>query len=1042
MKPLLQFISGYGSPEPPQSIEEIQGDFQLAGLSPLLSSHLSRSPTPKILDIGCGNGVLMAKLVEIEAFKNYPKLEYVGFDFPDKLSGAFETANKYRILQHARLLPIDEQWIEHMTDPCIVVIRNVFHELKIDEAARRIYEICHNLPANSVFILQDMTTLPTAEKGRAGWLGKHLADVFEAGGIRTNLTPDTSKRGVDVFLIEGKRRTECELSKENIIKLLIQAREEQLRLLGSKYGTIEQKPDNMLPISRLTHDIAAISLELQKFGRELKGQLKIDDEQTVASTFSLAFSSLSDHDLSELQKNFKYPKIRGFQNRGYHINALDDFLRSDKTIFILKAGPLMGKRTVVWWSLDQRLKDDRLPLSVNLKEGADILTIMEDIAVQLGLGKFIDVEVLASLRSLPTREMRQIIGRAVKRFASKVLLILDGFENVVDPEGRIENEDIAWLIDFWSSVHKAKIIIETRSEIKQLPFERCQSERMSTFPSSEKKKHQYTIQFLHELVPVDYRLPDAEFGGYPIDLLDTLDNHPYFSYVAGTIIRNNPDSTCLSNQDFIANLKAQLYNTLLSTFGLTDVENEMISSLTLVQDAFPLKFVDMVIENNVLSRKLLEKGLLVENSRGRFRPLGIVGGFIRANKSRDERNKIEKKWHQVFADVFRRLYAIESDPSFYRQYYYHAALAGDKSELKVYNLPEISSCAESWDRSGNFADALWAYRKIQESRRLHPREQMRMAKCLIRTNNIDDGKKLYQDLLNRYKDWKGVKSSYADSLLYIGGHAKKALNVLSKIPKEERDYYWHRQAARCYRQLSKRNEAYKEYEEAILSSPMREVWQTIQELVNYAREGGDDETEREWIEDYTWNRLKLRSDAVRIDLGAFYERKGELIDAEKLLIRAYKTNSSNAYCILPLIKTLCKRGELRKANDILERTPTNVSPEIVFISAKVFYLKSLKRFKDGKKLLLTLPMNRRDKDSIHRWGQWADLFLTWSHTLQGKEKISIAREGLKFVKETMETHNVPAMMTCRELAKTAGDHELQANLEEKIHRINPNILLG
>lgn len=82
---LLNFISGYGSPISPQSIDEIQGDFQLAGLSTLLNSYLSRKPTPKILDIGCGNGVLLAKLVEIKAFENYPKLEYLGFDLIDRL---------------------------------------------------------------------------------------------------------------------------------------------------------------------------------------------------------------------------------------------------------------------------------------------------------------------------------------------------------------------------------------------------------------------------------------------------------------------------------------------------------------------------------------------------------------------------------------------------------------------------------------------------------------------------------------------------------------------------------------------------------------------------------------------------------------------------------------------------------------------------------------------------------------------------------------------------------------------------------------------
>ena len=218
---LLQFISGYGSPEPPQSIEEIQGDFQLAGLNTLLHSHMSRNPASKILDLGCGNGVLIAKLAEIDAFKKYPNLEYIGFDFNDKLPGAFATANKFRLLPHIKLLPYEIKWTEYIAAPCIVVIRNVFHELKIDEASKLIHEICMFLPKESVILLQDMTTLPIAEKMRAGWLGHHLSNIFEKGGIRVNHTPDTSKRGVDVFLIEGQRQNKCELKEKDIRQLLI-----------------------------------------------------------------------------------------------------------------------------------------------------------------------------------------------------------------------------------------------------------------------------------------------------------------------------------------------------------------------------------------------------------------------------------------------------------------------------------------------------------------------------------------------------------------------------------------------------------------------------------------------------------------------------------------------------------------------------------------------------------------------------------------------------------------------------------------------------
>jgi hypothetical protein len=397
----------------------------------------------------------MNKLVDIKVFKNYPKLEYVGFDFEDRLPYAFENANNLKILPYIKLLPVGN-WTKQLGSPCIVVIRNVFHELKINEAARLIHEICMFLPNESVILLQDMTTLPKAEKGRVGWLGSHLAEIFRKGGIDTTHTPDTSKRGVDVFLIEGRHSNKCELTEKDILNLLIAARKEQLKLLKSKYEAMKEEPSNNLPILRLNHDITAISLQLLEIGEEIEEKSEINDGQTLASTFALAFSSLSELDIDEIRKRFRYPKIRGFQNRSHAIHALNDFILSDKTIFLLDGGHLMGKKTVIWEALE-KIQHNRLPLFVDLTASIDIIRIMEELAVQLEINSFLDVEVLASLRSLQTEEIKSVITKAIRQFASKVILILDEFENVIDPNGKIDNEDVYWLINIWSGFHGANV---------------------------------------------------------------------------------------------------------------------------------------------------------------------------------------------------------------------------------------------------------------------------------------------------------------------------------------------------------------------------------------------------------------------------------------------------------------------------------------------------------------------------------------------------------------------------------------------------------
>jgi hypothetical protein len=161
-----------------------------------------------------------------------------------------------------------------------------------------------------------------------------------------------------------------------------------------------------------------------------------------------------------------------------------------------------------------------------------------------------------------------------------------------------------------------------------------------------------------------------------------------------------------------------------------------------------------------------------------------------------------------------------------------------------------------------------------------------------------------------------------------------------------------------------------------------------------------------------------------------------LAEAEELLREAHLKNPSDAYCILPLIKTLCKLDEPEEARSILDNAPVTASPYELLIYAKLYYFKTLKQFEDAESVLLTLHMDEKDSRSIHRWGQWAELFLSWSQTLKDEKRITIAKRGLKYVDEIMEERNVPAMMICRELAKIVEDSTLQKSLEIAIHEIN------
>ena len=1030
---LSRYISGYSTPEKPQEIDEIQGDFQLTGLLPAINSYASRYSKITILDIGCGNGILLAKLASADFFKNKSNIQYIGSDYRDKLKKAFSTALDLNCLSESKFISLeDDNWTKYLNENSIVVVRNVFHELKISEAAKIMYQICTYLPTNSVVFIQDMTTLPTAEKGNAGWLGIHFKSILEQGGLNVVFTPDTSKRGIDLFLIEATRKEKCGLSENNFHKLLLKSRKEQVELLTKEHDKTAESPDNELKLCRIYHDITAISLDLKKYEN-------INDEIALESIFNLAFKSLSEIDIQNITDRYEYPRIRGFQNRGHHIDSINDFLRSDKSIYILKAGSYLGKKTLVWWALDQKLRHERLPLYLFLNESSNVSTILEEIAIQIGVTKFLDVEILTSLHriSLDVLKNSMELRSALLLIVKKSILILDGFENCIDPNNKIQNADVSWLVNFWSDIKGAKIIIQTRVEVKDIPFSKSTQEYMSTFPKTYNDEYKFTKQLLDELIPISYRTENIGFKRYPENLLVTLDNHPYFIYVAGTLIRNSQDFACLTNQDYLSKLENRLYDTLISEFNLGENQKLAIYSLGLIQIPVPTEFVEMLCGEKI-AIELLEKGFLVQEIPGRFRLLTILTKIRIEKHGKEEIQLLETNLHKKISSLFYDLYKNNSDPSFLRQAYHHQLLSGNK-KISTYILPQLSEAAEFWFSNHKYSECIWAYETIQKERKLHSREQLRFASCLIRTQKITEGMKEYNELIKKYNTWKGVKSSYVDSLIYAGVHIKTALKVLDQIPEHDRDTYWHRQKARCYIQINKRMDAYSEYETAILGSKKYESWNIIRELIAYAHKVGDDDKEYEWL-DYAWTHLMLHIDEVRIELGAYYERMNQLEKAEELLFEAYKNMPNNAYCVLPLVKTLYKVGKVDEAEAVMQSSK-NAKPNEVIEYTKIFLLKGKKDFPKCKELLEKSLFNIDHSLKIHRWGQWADLFYSWCQEFEGEVKIEMAREGLKYVNEIIKEKNVPAMMACLELAQITEDKALIGTIEENILKVNDSFRL-
>ena len=1037
IKKIIKFISGYEYQEQPQSIEEIQGDLQLAGLSTVLNSIISKIREVNVLDLGCGKGILIAKLNELGVFQKYPRLNYIGFDKNEYLVDSFKVASELQLLEKVKLLTLQDNWDDHVNKNSIIVIRNVLHELVVSDSAKLIYKICHKLPNKAMFILQDMTTLPVAEKGKAGWLGVHLQNIFNNAGFETVLTEDKSKSGVDIFLLEGVKNNYCGLDFREIYNLLLSARKDQLELLLYKYKELEENQENKFPILRLTHDITAISYQI---GEESKNDEDI--ENTVSSVFQLAFYNITDADFDTLIYSFKFPEVSWFQNRLKPLQSIDDFILSTKTFLLVRGGPFIGKKTLVFNAFSIK-KYARLPIYINLDQGVDLIKILETVAVQLNVVRQLDSEILSRLSSLPIEKLRKEMVSTLSRFVSKSVLILDGYENIVTLNGETDNEDVSWLVNFWSSAQSSKIIILSRAKVK-LPVNTFEVEFLNKFYSHEEGRfgtHQNTVRMLQSLVPIDYRLHEkSEFGGFPQELISIVDNHPHFIYLASTITRNNPNFQCLSDNIFVENIKNELFDNLIRTFNLTADEKEFLKALSMLRNPFPLKLISLASSSQSLAKTFLEKGLILEHFSGTFRPIGFIKSIsiddlMNIEDAEEELTVFKDKWNNKFYETFKLLYEETSNPFYLRESYYHSTMADITSNsVNNYFLPELTTCANKWFEEGRYSDSRWAYQEIQKLRQLHQKERMRFASSLVRTGKFDDGSKLYNNLFANFPKWIGSKFSYVDSLIYTNDYAEVALDFLkTEFLVEQKKAYWYHRAAKCYRQLNMKTEAYNHFDCAIsLESSKDKVWIIIIEFAIYAREVGDTDKEKYLIETLAWNKLKLRTYKVIVSLGSLYERLDQLTEAEKLLKEAYKIKPSDSYCLLPLIKVLCGKNDIDYAENILDQ-PFNYRPKYLYHYAKVFYFKTVGKFLEAERLLTYMIDNY--KFSVHQYGQWADLFLTWALSSSGTEQVELAERGLKYVEETLQLNNVPSLLAHLELTKIIDDDNLNQRIQEELNRI-------
>ena len=186
---LGRFFAGYGGPDGIQGSESAAVDPQVKNLSLTLATKIAATPQGTVLDIGCGKGVILRRLAEIDSFRQKAAWIYVGADFEENTEEVLRLAVELKLHRRVDAVPLDELyagWVssEIAPRPLLVVIRNVFHELSIDDTATLVAALAEQFTPDDLLVVQDLQVFPVAERKNACWNPQFFTKMLERCGFQ------------------------------------------------------------------------------------------------------------------------------------------------------------------------------------------------------------------------------------------------------------------------------------------------------------------------------------------------------------------------------------------------------------------------------------------------------------------------------------------------------------------------------------------------------------------------------------------------------------------------------------------------------------------------------------------------------------------------------------------------------------------------------------------------------------------------------------------------------------------------------------------
>lgn len=923
------YVRGYLQLEV-QAADQAPTDPQLATLVPWLVDRLSSGAAGTIIDIGCGEGALFARLAELPQFLERKQWLYVGVGDDPSLLKVHALARALRISRRAELVDLDSFYLSWPSfgSPQLIFVRNVLHEIDVGQTARLLAHVSGNFGPHDEMVIQDLIKLRVGERHSACWIPSELKRCIEAHGYQSvRLTEQASKSGNAWFALVAGQRVGRPPSGTTSKVLVQSARQRQWAI----WSQVEEQFSRKLPDRSKLVEALDIDLQLAALTRQLRdsGGLELTLQQDVekrvrAAEFTKRVSRAIE--ASALRTSPVEERIH-FRERGEQLTLLETFLRSSERLAVVRGGPGTGKTSLVRRILSTRAYDKFVAI-IDCRRSKDIWSVVENLFSQFGLN--LDAEALSVLTNLGFASIQPTLRQFFNAYSDRTIFFVDNFNEIVNTNNEIGDRELSDFLDLMVNKDGAKVILASRSEDVPAPLRRSSG----SLPVAVKVGRYGTDLTVINILDDKFSRSAAGIDSYPDELLAAIDRHPLIASLAAKILHKG-GRDLLVDQKFISELRHQLHDDLWNRL-VDDASRPAIEATSQLRIAVPRDMLrQLVAEDSILSA--LNAELIYASRDYRWTELLSALALFRVRDLSDtlgqppdigNRRPVD---HAKVADLYRAVYRADDDPKWIRESYFHLLLAGNSRSIelsttlgKYYYTELVASADYAYVRRRDYALALELYRIASSILPLQEGPEMRRASCLIRGRLRSEGEDAYRALIRQFPTSRGIKTSHVDALLYLSDFeaALAALRVYDLKPDDGEwvAYQW----GRVYLGLHQYREAIRSFR-SLAAQPKPDSHHFVH--LGRALEHFGDAIGA--IAAFQKGRTRFPDDVgITTELAMSFERQGNEDEALGLLNVLFAARNDNVQAAASMIRIYVDRGELSEARRIFNIAERAAPPNL------------------------------------------------------------------------------------------------------------------